>query len=90
MRRPVLFWATSIGTLAAFDYWCATNAVEGDSLSECTRALLRTDTLAGGLVFVGAWAGLTAWFVPHILRPTIVRAIKAVDDNLDVFTEEPL
>lgn len=74
MSRPEVFWVASIGSLAAFDYWASKNAVTGDSLSECTRALLRTNTRPGRVAFVLAWGALTAWLVPHILR--------VVDDNL--------
>lgn len=74
MTRPVAFWASAITALGLFDYWAAKNTIKGDSLSECTRAAFCTHTNAGRIAFVLAWGGLTAWFVPHILR--------AVDDNL--------
>lgn len=76
MRRPVasVFWFGTLGALGLFDFWCARNATVGDSLSECTRAALRTHTWPGRVAFVLAWGGLTAWIVPHILR--------VVDDNL--------
>lgn len=68
MRRPAVVWVSTLGTLVAFDYWCATNDTVGDSLSEVARATLRTHTLAGGVAFVVGWGALTAWLVPHILR----------------------
>lgn len=68
MRRPTLVWGGVLGALGLLDYWCAKNATDGDSLSECTRAALRTHTRAGQVVFVAAWAALTAWLVPHICR----------------------
>lgn len=68
MRRPALVWVSTLGSLAIFDLWCARNDVEGDSLSEITRTALRTHTPLGQAVFIGAWAGLTAWLVPHICR----------------------
>lgn len=68
MRRPALVWGGALGALAVFDYWCAKNAVEGDSLSEVARAALRTHTRAGQVAFVLGWAALTAWLVPHICR----------------------
>lgn len=74
MRRPAPFWVSALGGLAVLDIWCARNATTGDSLSEVTRAALRTHTPAGRAVFIGAWAALTVWLVPHIVR--------AVDDNL--------
>lgn len=68
MRRPGLVWGGALGALAVFDLWCARNAVVGDSLSECTRSVLRTHTRAGQAAFVLGWAALTAWLVPHICR----------------------
>ena len=56
------------GTLIAYDAWCAANATEGDSLSECVRAALRTDTATGKALFVGK---LRCFLVGH---PTKVRA----------------
>lgn len=77
MRRPTSFWVSTLGGLAALDLWCARNTVIGDSLSEVTRTALRTHTPAGRALFVGGWAALTIWLVPHILR--------AVDDNIADF-----
>lgn len=70
MRRPVAlgFWFSVLGALGIFDYWCAKNAIDGDSLSECARSTLRTDTAAGRAAFVGGWAALSYWLIPHICR----------------------
>ncbi len=68
MRRPVTVWATVLGVLSVFDVWCSYNDIEGDSLSEVTRAALRTDRPEGRALFVIGWAALSAWFVPHICR----------------------
>lgn len=68
MQRPELVWGGTLGALVAFDLWCAKNDTEGDSLSECTRTLLRTHTRIGQALFIGGWAALTAWLVPHICR----------------------
>jgi hypothetical protein len=64
----VLIWGGTLGALVAFDVWAAYNDIEGDSLSEVTRAALRTDTPEGRALFVLGWASLSAWFVPHICR----------------------
>lgn len=70
MRRPVAsaFWLGALGSLGLFDYWCAKNATDGDSLSECTRDVLRTHTRVGQVAFVTSWAALSAWLIPHICR----------------------
>lgn len=68
MPRPGAVWAACLGGLIALDLWCDRNTVTGDTLSECTRAVLRTHTPAGRATFVGGWVALTAWLVPHICR----------------------
>lgn len=59
MRRPKLFWAAftglGAGVFAAIDLWADGNEVEGDTWSECWRALglpdwLLAAGLAGGAV----------------------------------------
>lgn len=85
MRRANLFWPTVLGSLGILDFWCAKNATVGDSLSEVTRATLRTHTPLGRAAFVGAWAGLTVWLIPHICRGAIADAVRAIDDNLADF-----
>lgn len=66
--KPLAVWSSAIGALVAYDVWCTTNDIEGDSLSECIRATLRTDTREGQALFVLGWSALSAWFVPHIIR----------------------
>lgn len=46
-----------------------------DTLSAFFRWLFHTDTRAGRLTFVAFWGGLSAWFVPHIIR-----AVAALDE----------
>lgn len=42
---------------------------DGNSTLSCvTRWAFRTHTTEGRIVFLLGWGGLTAWFVPHILR----------------------
>ena len=65
---PRNVWLTIAAALIALDIWAARNNLEGDTLSECTRELFRTDTPTGRAALVGAWAALTAWLIPHLLR----------------------
>jgi hypothetical protein len=67
-RTARKFWVATFAGLGVFDLWLAKNATDGDSLSECCRAALRTDTQVGRAVFVGAWAALSSWLIPHICR----------------------
>lgn len=68
MHKPTVLWYGGLGAALTIDYWCHRNATEGDTLSECTRALFRTHHPVGRLAFVCAWAGLSCWLVPHINR----------------------
>lgn len=69
MRRPALVWGSILGALSVFDLWCARNATQGDSLSECARLVYRTHTRAGRVALGASWAILTAWLLPHLWNP---------------------
>lgn len=68
MRRPCMVWGFGLSGWVAYDVWCAYNDVEGDSLSEVIRYVMRTDTPAGRGLFLTGWTALTVWVVPHICR----------------------
>lgn len=68
-RPATCIWAAAAASLAALETYGILRPGAGHTLSEVTRTTFRTDTLAGQVAFVSAWAGLTAWFVPHILCP---------------------
>lgn len=38
------------------------------TLSHSTRYVFRTETKPGAAVFTIAWAALTVWFIPHVLK----------------------
>lgn len=77
MRRPALFWGSTIGALGLIDFWCAKNAVVGDSLSECTRALFRTEHPVGRIAFSATYATGAYVLWAHICR--------VIDNNLAEF-----
>jgi len=64
---PNVAWGTILGTALAYELYGVFNQADGDTLSERTRAWFHTNTKSGKAVFVLAWLGLTAWFVPHII-----------------------
>lgn len=68
MRHPVLVWIAGIGALVALDIWADRNDTPGDSLSEVVRQVYRTETPMGRVRFIGSWAFLTSWFIPHIIK----------------------
>lgn len=61
-------WLAVIGGAAALDIWADRNDREGDSLSEATRALFRTNTRGGRFTFTVALFGVVVWFYDHILN----------------------
>ena len=65
--RPRLIWAAGIGSLIVLDV-ALDRRHDGSTLSECTRALYRTDTTAGRVRFVASWLTLSSWIVPHICK----------------------
>ena len=68
MRRPLAVWLTLGAGIAVLDLWSARNATVGDTASECTRVLFRTETRLGRVAFTASWCALSAWLVPHINR----------------------
>lgn len=72
--QPVARWGVVVAGLVLYDLHCAHNAVEGDSLSEVVRDYCRVHHPVGKTIFVAGWAALTVWFVPHILRQTVMEA----------------
>jgi hypothetical protein len=68
-RPATCIWATAAASLLALETYGVKRPGAGHTLSEVTRATFRTDTIAGSVSFVAAWAALTVWFVPHILCP---------------------
>lgn len=67
MRRPLTVWASLIGALVVLDLW-ADRKHDHSTLSCQVRRVYRTDHKLGRLAFIASWAGLTAWFVPHVCR----------------------
>lgn len=67
MSRPHTIWAAGIGSLVVLDV-ALDRRHDGSTLSEVTRLVYRTETPLGRCAFVASWVGLSAWFVPHILR----------------------
>jgi hypothetical protein len=68
MSRAAAAWVTCIGTLAALDV-VLDRRNDGTTLSECTRALYRTDTRIGRCAFIASWFALATWYPRHILKP---------------------
>lgn len=58
-------WVSVVAGVAAADYWC--HRTGRATLSTVTRRTLRTHTPYGRALFVAGWAGLSAWFIPHIV-----------------------
>jgi hypothetical protein len=66
MSRDACPWVGIVAAVVAFDIVCDRRG--WPTLSSTTRAVMRTDTESGGVLFVAGWSALTYWFVPHIVR----------------------
>lgn len=64
---PNLTWGAILGTAFAYEMYGVFNKVDGDTLSERTRAWFHTKSTLGKIVFTASWLGLTVWFIPHII-----------------------
>jgi hypothetical protein len=59
------YWYATLGALAAIDIYAAHVKHDG-TLSQAGRYLFKTHTKRGKIAWCVAWAGLSAWLVPHI------------------------
>lgn len=57
-------WLVGLGV----ESWALKNKRRELTLSHATRRVMRTDTIAGRVAFIGGWCLLTKWFVPHIVN----------------------
>ncbi|WP_428957910.1 hypothetical protein [Streptomyces sp. cg35] len=65
---PNAVWGAILGGAFAYEMYGVFNKTDGDTLSERTRDWFHTSSRPGKAVFVAAWLGLTAWFIPHIIN----------------------
>lgn len=74
--RPELVWGGLLAAGLAYETYGLLGGVEGDTLSEVTRATFHTEHPLGKAAFLGLYLGFSAWFVPHI----VIKASGAVRD----------
>lgn len=60
-------WLMILFPPAVWEAYAIRSKVEGDTLSERTRAWFHTHTRGGRLAFLLAWAALAIWFPIHIV-----------------------
>ncbi|MCX4799585.1 hypothetical protein OG497_37660 [Streptomyces sp. NBC_01242] len=65
---PNAAWGAILGAAFGYEMYGVFNKADGDTLSERVRDWFHTSTRPGKAVFVLAWLGLTAWFIPHIIN----------------------
>jgi hypothetical protein len=82
--RPTVVWGGLLAAGVAYEAYGVFGEVEGDTLSEVTRQVFRTEHPVGKAVFVCAWAALSVWLVPHI----VAKASEAVIDAMDAIAAE--
>lgn len=76
--RPSRVWGALIAAGVIYEAYGVLGDVEGDTLSEVTRAVFHTSHPVGKAAFALGWGALTAWFVPHIVAPAWDRATDAL------------
>jgi len=74
--RRRLFWAILAAIGIVYEIRALQDEAPGDTLSETTRLVFRTDTPVGRVVWYVCWGTLGAWFAAHIAKAT-----KAVATN---------
>lgn len=72
--KNTVIWGGAIGALVAYDIACATRS-DDSTLSSVLRGHLTTHNRQ--VLFLGGWTALTAWFIPHILKPLAREAVCA-------------
>lgn len=78
MSRPHAAWWGAVALLALIDV-LADRRHRHETLSCAIRHTLHTDTRRGRVALFAGWAGLTAWFLPHLLRHELDAALDAID-----------
>lgn len=78
--RPWLVWAALLVMGAVFEHRALRRPEANSTLSAVVRSTFRTETRMGRLAFMFSWFGLTAWFVPHIIRQK--RVLPCLDTSL--------
>jgi hypothetical protein len=67
-QHGYLVWAAVIGGALLMEAEGLRRRRFEHTLSYATRYVFKTHTPAGKVAFVGGWAALTYWFLPHILE----------------------
>lgn len=68
--RPWAAWGSLIVVGAVLERRALKIEDSNSTFSEVTRWAFRTHTTEGRVAFLLGWGALTAWYVPHILRPS--------------------
>lgn len=88
MKRSDVVWLTAIFAAIGADVWCSRKQ-DGTALSCTVRRLFRVHHRVGQLAFLGGWAYLTYWFLPHILLPGLRHLVEDSSSFTDWTPERP-
>lgn len=67
-KAPVRWtWGGLLVIGGGLELYTLLNEESGDTLTEVTQAIFRTDTMAGRIVFSALWSVFAIWFLIHIL-----------------------
>ena len=59
-------WVGLLTVAVAYEAWCLLDPSSGDTLSELTADMFKTNTRAGAVAFALVWVLFSAWFLAHI------------------------
>jgi len=59
-------WVGLLTVAVAYEVWGILDPHSGDTLSELTADMFKTNTRAGAVAFALAWVLFSAWFLAHI------------------------
>lgn len=74
-----VFWLGTIGGLVAFDVYMSRRNPKW-TLSNRSRRFFAVHTRPGQMAFIGGWALLTGWLLPHIVMPRVAELVEPLDD----------
>lgn len=66
-RRGPALWATLLTAGTIIECYALRKKMREHTLSHATRAVFRTDTPTGQVVFTSAWVMFVCWFWNHVL-----------------------
>lgn len=64
-------WVAVVTLATVIEAVALRNQDKDATLSHFTRVVFQTDTPTGKVALVAAWAALTVWLIPHLVRGSL-------------------